>query len=74
MKKYSLIIFIVAALSFMSCSSSNKPARGPEDEIYVISDSLEFLELQSALDSTFQKVIYTPQPENLFNLIRISPN
>lgn len=57
----------------MSCSSSNKPARGLEDEIYVIADSLEFLELQNALDSTFQKVIYTPQPENLFNLIRISP-
>jgi hypothetical protein len=47
-------------------ATSNKPAFGPEDEIYVVADSLEFEELQTALETTFEKIIYTPQPEKLF--------
>lgn len=75
MNKYSYLFFIlIVPLIIASCDYSNKPARGPEDEIYVVADSLEFLELQHALDSTFQKTIFTPQPENLFNLVRVSPN
>ena len=29
--------------------------------------------METVLDSTFEKVIYTPQPENLFTLNRIPP-
>jgi len=75
MNKYFYLLFIlILPLLISSCDYSNKPARGPEDEIYVVADSAEFLELQYALDSTFQKTIFTPQPENLFNLVRVSPN
>jgi hypothetical protein len=75
MNKYFYLLFIlIIPLLISSCDYSNKPARGPEDEIYVVADSAEFLELQYALDSTFQKTIFTPQPENLFNLVRVSPN
>ena len=51
-----------------------RPAQGLEDEIYVVADSGEFYDLSLALDSTFEKIIYTPQPEMLFTLIRINPN
>jgi len=75
MNKYFYLLFIlIIPLLIASCDYSNKPARGPEDEIYVVADSAEFLELQYALDSTFQKTIFTPQPENLFNLVRVPPN
>ena len=56
MNKYFYLLFIlIIPLLIASCDYSNKPARGPEDEIYVVADSAEFLELQYALDSTFQK-------------------
>ena len=62
-------------LIFLSaCDTTNNPAKGLEDEIFVVADSLEYEELRTALESTFEKVIYTPQPEKLFTLKRISPN
>lgn len=63
--------FLLLAALLAGCESSNKPAFGPEDEIYVFADSLEYEELKTALDNTFQKIIYTPQPENTFNLKRV---
>ena len=54
------------------CDPSDKPARGFEDEIFVLADSAEYLEFKEALDSTFEKLIYTPQPEKIFTLKRIS--
>lgn len=56
------------------CDPSTKPARGLEDEIYVVADSAEFAELSTALQTTFEKIIYTPQPEKLFTLIRVPVN
>jgi hypothetical protein len=64
--------FILSVLVFLTgCETSNKPAFGPEDEIYVVADSAEYEELKSALESTFQKLIYTPQPEHIFVLKRV---
>ena len=60
--------------TLISCNPADKPAVGPEDEIYVMADSSEYQEVEPALDSAFEKIIYTPQPENLFTLRRISPN
>jgi hypothetical protein len=75
MKKILLfVILFVSVFYFISCETSRRPAMGLEDEIYVVADSSEFADLSFALDSTFQKIIYTPQPENIFTLIRISPN
>ncbi len=75
MKKFLIsILSLVSVFYFMACEASNKPAQGLEDEIYVVADSSEFAGLSVALDSAFEKIIYTPQPEKLFTLIRISPN
>jgi hypothetical protein len=70
MKKLSYF-FLLTILIFTGCERSNKPAFGPEDEIYVVADSTEFEELKDALETTFQKLIYTPQPEHLFILKRV---
>lgn len=56
----------------ISCDSKNKPAKGFEDEIIVVSDSVEYEEILASLQSVFEKEIYTPQPEKLFTLKRIS--
>ncbi|HKI77671.1 MAG TPA: DUF4837 family protein [Ignavibacteriaceae bacterium] len=74
MKKFLILIpFLVGLLILPSCSSQS-PARGPEDEIYVVADSIEFEALKPVLESTFEKIINTPQPEKLFILKRISVN
>ncbi len=73
MQKLFLInIILITGFLFVSCDSSLKPARGLEDEIYVVADSLEYEDLRMALESTYEKLIYTPQPEKLFTLKRIS--
>lgn len=56
----------------VSCDSSNKPAKGFEDEIIVVADSVEYEEILVSLQSVFEKEIYTPQPEKLFTLKRMS--
>ncbi len=69
-------LFLLAAtltvffLLFISCGESKKPAIGQEDEIIVIADSTDYLNLESSLLTAFSRVIYTPQPEVLFNLTR----
>ena len=69
----STVLFFLL-LTFAACNPSDEPAIGSEDEIYVMADSAEYQQLEPALDSAFEKIIYTPQPENLFTLQRISPN
>ena len=61
---------LILVLQLSSCDFQ-KPAYGPEDEIVVIADSSEYQMLKPALDSTFEKIIYTPQPEKLFTLKRV---
>jgi len=75
MKKY-LIIFTFVGLLILSagCNSSQKPATGFEDEIYVVADSLEYEELKESLQAAFEVVINTPSPEKLFTLKRVSLN
>ncbi len=73
-KVLTFVSLFLAALLLISCNPADKPAVGPEDEIYVMADSSEFQQLEPVMDSTFEKVIYTPQSENLFTLKRISPN
>jgi len=70
---YLLCAFLILILAAWGCDSK-KAATGPEDEIYVVADSVEYEQLRGSLETTFEKVIYTPQPENLFTLKRISVN
>ncbi len=74
--KHLQILSLSILLSFIliSCDQSEKPAIGSEDEIYVVADSLEFENLKGALSGAFEKLIYTPQPEKLFILKRITVN
>ncbi len=75
MRLILLLCFIpVFYFVLLSCDPSDKPAKGFEDEIFVVADSLEYEELQESLTSAFEKEIYTPQPEKLFTLKRINPS
>ncbi len=65
-----LFLLVITTTLFVSCDQSLKSAVGNEDEIIVFADSSEFYELESSLLTVFGKVIYTPQPENLFYLTR----
>ena len=69
-----LITTLSISLLFIGCNSSNKPAKGFEDEIFVVADSIEYSKFKDVLDSTFEKIIYTPQPEKIFTLKRINPS
>lgn len=65
--------FITSLILFQACGAK-KPAVGEEDVIYVVADSTEYYNLEATLLQVFGKVIYTPQPENLFELKRVSVN
>jgi len=67
---YSFLLLIV--FSLVSCKFPQKPATGPEDQIIVFADSLEFEQIKPALSSALEKIIYTPQPEKLFILKRVN--
>ncbi len=71
-KIFTACLLLAAVLMLNSCGYFKKPASGPEDEIIVVADSAEYAQLKPALDSAFAKIIYTPQPERLFNLKRVS--
>jgi hypothetical protein len=68
------ITFLIVSISllitlFEGCSSQQK-AKGQEDEIIVFADSADYRIVEPALKETFGKIIYTPQPEELFQLKR----
>ncbi len=73
MKKFVLTVLLFSFILFLiSCDATDKPARGFEDEIFVVADSVEYEGLRTAMESAFEKLIYTPQPEKLFTLKRIN--
>ncbi len=65
-----IFIFTTLLFSLFSCTNSQKPAIGNDDDIIVIADSSLYYELEAEMLHVFEKIIYTPQPENLFNLMR----
>ncbi len=67
---YSFLLIILVSIG--ACEFPKKPASGPEDQIIVFADSLEFKQLQPAISSALEKIIYTPQPEKLFILKRVN--
>jgi hypothetical protein len=73
-KSFPFLLSFVLLFVFESCEHSNKIARGAEDEIIVVADTADFEALKIPLQDIFEKIIYTPQPEKLFNLKRISPH
>ncbi|MEE9431117.1 MAG: DUF4837 family protein [Melioribacteraceae bacterium] len=64
-----LTLLILSVLTLSSCNSKRK-AKGEEDKIIIIADSLEFNLLEKSLNEVFGKLIYTPQPEQLFRIER----
>jgi hypothetical protein len=73
MKKLRLVfsfILVISASLLISCEQGLKNAAGNDDDIIVFADSADFYELEASLLTVFNKVIYTPQPEVLFHLVR----
>jgi hypothetical protein len=66
----SKILFASTFLSLLISCDTKKKAIGNNDEIFVIADTSEYYQLEPVLVETFEKIIYTPQPENLFSLNR----
>ncbi|RMD48502.1 MAG: DUF4837 family protein [Ignavibacteria bacterium] len=71
MKKIILLFPLI--LIFSACNVK-KPAVGLEDQIFVVADSSEFEQMEATLSEVFGKIIYTPQPEHMFKLKRMSIN
>jgi hypothetical protein len=65
------IIVFISIFLFSGCEQKKK-AFGNEDDIYVIADTANYYNLEPALLTVFNKIVYTPQPENLFNLKRFN--
>jgi len=65
-------IFAILLFNFIlsSCGPQKPKSVGNDDEIIVIADSLQYEELEGTLLQVFSKIIYTPQPEKLFELTR----
>jgi len=72
MKKFLVILILLISDLFISCDSTNKPAKGFEDEIIVVADSLEYEQIVKTLQSVFEREIFTPHPEKLFTLKRMN--
>lgn len=70
MKRFLYFLIIPVLIITLSSCERRKIATGPEDKIYIVADSLEFEIMAATLDSVFGKIIYTPQPENTFEIIR----
>ena len=74
MKKLFYILSTITIIYFFAGCDTQRQATGLEDEIYVVADSSEYESLKMALQSTFEIIINTPQPEKLFTLKRVSPD
>lgn len=70
----SLVLFITLLMIGLTACQNQKKAIGLEDEILVVADSSEYDVIEPELYNSLSSVIYTPQPENIFNLRRISVN
>ncbi|MCK9281815.1 MAG: DUF4837 family protein [Melioribacteraceae bacterium] len=68
--KLLVVAFVAIQLFSTGCGENKNRAIGNEDDIYIVADSVEFAEIEGALLTVFGKIIYTPQSESMFNLIR----
>lgn len=71
MKRVLILVIPLLSLFLLGCPETPKIARGDEDVILVVSDSTEFRELESTISTVFEKIIITPQPEQLFKIKNI---
>ncbi len=73
LKKFFKTQTILLALILAGCFGKPE-SQGDGANIYVIADSTDWAVLEPTLKEVFQKVIITPQPEYLFELIWVSPD
>lgn len=74
MRTMNMLLLCCFALLLAGSGCLKKPqASGGDTQLYVVADSLNWIELQPALQSAFQKVIETPQPEKVFELVWVPP-
>ena len=62
---------MVFSIVLFSCNAKEKSV-GYEDEISIIADTADYITLKPVFNKVFNKIIYTPQPEKLFEINRFS--
>ncbi|MFH0735312.1 MAG: DUF4837 family protein [bacterium] len=65
------LLFLIIALTLFACNTK-KNSVGNDDEINIIADTADYLLLKPVISKVFNKTIYTPQPEKLYDLNRFS--
>ncbi|MDP4115894.1 MAG: DUF4837 family protein [Bacteroidota bacterium] len=72
MRQFFFLLSIAAAFIFISCNSRENPVVGIDDDIYVAIDKNDYNTLKPVLIDAFERTIYTPQKEKLFEINKIS--
>ncbi len=70
MKTALVLILSILSLWLLSCEAGKLPAVGKDDEIVVFADDTTWNALEPTLRSVFEDTLYTPQPEQWFELHR----
>lgn len=68
-----IFLIIMALIVLVGCSTPQKPAAGNDDEIIVIAEESNWKIVETYLNETFAKPIYTPQEEQLYTLKWVVP-
>ncbi|MBN1481576.1 DUF4837 family protein [candidate division KSB1 bacterium] len=66
------VIFILSVAFMLSCGMK-RDSLGSRDKIIIIADSTQWVELEEHMLAALERIIYTPQPEPIFNLLRRGP-
>jgi len=64
------ILFFVLVLS---CNMMKRDSLGSQDKIIIIADSTQWIDIQDDVNGVMEKIVYTPQPESVFELLHKKP-
>lgn len=70
-----VIFAVTVAVSFMlvlSCGIK-RDSLGSQDKIIIIADSTQWVDIESDVYAAMEKIVYTPQPESVFELLHKKP-
>lgn len=70
----ALMLLALLFIPLQGCNSNTslKAAKGDEEVIYVVADSLEWESMRVAFEQVFERIVITPQAEKLFQLVRVN--
>jgi len=67
----AILVIAAAAAAMLACSNGSQKTMGADDEIIVVADSAQFAAIEELVRNAFSPPLFTPQPEDWFNLVRI---